>query len=183
MTLAFFGCFRLGELCLPDHIPFDSEVHLCLGDISVEIVKKTLVVFLKRSKTDTTNAGVSVYVGCSGEKPCCAFCCMVTYLDFRRSLSVGQAPSAPLFVVPGGSPLCKGYLISVMRILLSLSGFNPALYSGHSFRAGAATSAGDSEFRDWELKMLGRWASTAYNVYLRNPRLTATFARRLVSRD
>jgi hypothetical protein len=46
---------------------------------------------------------------------------------------------------------------------------------------GAATTAGDSHFRDWEVKMLGRWSSTAYNVYLRNPKVTATFASRLVS--
>ena len=183
ITLAFFGCFRLGELCVPDSADFDRSIHLCLGDVTISHGDKTLVVFLKRSKTDTTDAGVSVYVGCSGEATCCAFCSMVAYLEFRRTLSVGHSSGAPLFVVHGGSPLHKAYLISVLRILLSLSGYNPALYSGHSFRAGAATTAGDSDFRDWELKMLGRWASTAYNIYLRNPKLTATFARRLVSGD
>jgi hypothetical protein len=72
-------------------------------------------------------------------------------------------------------------MVSATRLLLSLSGFNPSLYSGHSFRAGAATTAGNRDFRDWELKMFGRWKSNAYTLYLRDPKVTVAFASRLVA--
>ena len=183
ITLAFFGCFRMGELCVSDGAPFNSSSHLCVGDVTIDTATKTLTIFLKRSKTDTNNAGVSVYVGCSGDKHCCAYCAMIDYMHFRLSLKMSNEKNSPLFVVPGGKPLTKSYIVSVTRLILSLSGYNPALYSGHSFRAGAATTAGDKHFKEWELKMLGRWSSTAYSLYLRNPRLTSTFASRLVSLD
>jgi hypothetical protein len=139
-------------------------------------------IYLKKSKTDVYNAGVTVYIGCSGEKLCCAFCAMVEYMHLRLRHVSSDIENLPLFVTPDGQPLTKSYMVSVTRLLLGLSGFNPALYSGHSFRAGAATTAGDKHFNEWELQMLGRWSSTAYSLYLRNPRLTSSFASRLATK-
>jgi hypothetical protein len=101
-TLAFFGCFRMGELCIPDHAPFDSKSHLCVGDLSIDYTDKTIAVHLKTSKTDKSNAGVTIYVGSSGDVRCCAYTAMLEYMRFRRSLSVNHADDAPLFVAPGG---------------------------------------------------------------------------------
>ena len=183
MTLAFFGCFRLGEICIPDNVKFDHESHLCIGDITIDNVNKTLEVFLKKSKTDSLNTGVTVHVGCSRDDKCCAFCAMVVYFKFRSSLNVSNEDNTPLFLVPGGRHLTKSYMVKATRLLLGLTGHNPALYSGHSFRAGAATTAGDKRFKEWELKMLGRWKSDAYSLYLRNPRITSLFASRMASLD
>jgi hypothetical protein len=108
---------------------------------------------------------------------------MVAYMKFRLSLKTNHDEDAPLFLVPGGRHLTKSYMISVTRLLLGLTGHNPALYSGHSYRAGTATTAGDKQFKEWELKMLGRWSSNAYSLYLRNPRITSSFASRLASLD
>ena len=182
MALAFFGCFRLGELCLADGKPFIHTKHLCVNDITLDERELCLTVHLKQSKTDVENAGVNVFIGCSKDSLCCAYCSMKSYLKFRHC-SPNHADTSPLFVVPGGAALTKNYMISVTRLLLSMSGQDPSLFSGHSFRAGAATTAGDGRFREWELKMLGRWASPAYNLYLRNPKLTASFAQRLVTVD
>jgi hypothetical protein len=182
MTLAFFGCLRLSEFCVPDRTTFSSKLHLCMSDATLDLKTKSLTLFLRRSKTDTDNKGVSVYIGCSKELTCCAHCSMSAYLKLRNSVPPID-DDAPLFLVPGGKVLTKSYMISTTRLLLSVSGYNPALYSGHSFRAGAATTAGDSGFRDWELKMLGRWSSSAYNIYLRNPKVTVSFASRLVSSE
>jgi hypothetical protein len=181
MTLSFFGCLRLGEVCVPDLISFSSAAHLCLGDITIDSVAKSLQVFLKRSKTDVYNRGVTVFIGCSGDPECCAYCAMSSYLKLRVTLPGGDNPDSPLFIIPGGKILLKSYMISATRLLLSLSGFNPSLYSGHSFRAGAATTAGDRNFRDWELKMFGPWKSNAYTLYLRDPKVTVAFASRLMA--
>ena len=66
-----------------------------------------------------------------------------------------------------------------MRLALAYSGIDPTKYSGHSMRAGAATTAADNLFEDSEIKRLGRWKSNAYEIYLRNPKSAATFAKRL----
>jgi hypothetical protein len=60
-----------------------------------------------------------------------------------------------------------------------MAGYNPALYSGHSFRAGSATTGAALGFTAWELKLLGRWNSDAYQIYLRDATLVSTFAQRL----
>jgi hypothetical protein len=35
-TLAFFGCLRLSEFCVPDSTPFSSVLHLCLADVILD---------------------------------------------------------------------------------------------------------------------------------------------------
>jgi hypothetical protein len=98
-----------------------------------------------------------------------------------RGASIDSDPDLPLFVNVVGDVLKTDNFVSVTRLALSAAGFDPSLYSGHSFRAEAATTAGDQNFEEWELKILGCWASSAYSLYLRNPRIVTSFARRLVS--
>jgi hypothetical protein len=63
-----------------------------------------------------------------------------------------------------GCALKKEYFASVVGLTLRLADNDRANFSGHSFRAEAATAARDSGFKNWELKMLGRWHSSVYNI-------------------
>ena len=47
--------------------------------------------------------------------------------------------------------------------------YDPGGYSGHSFRAGAATTAAKAGVEDSVIKALGRWESSAYLIYMRLP--------------
>jgi hypothetical protein len=176
-SLAFFGCLRCGEFCVTDSAPFDPSVHPCIGDVLLLPVKeKMFSLLLKVSKTDAFNAGVKVYVGCSGAA-ICAYCSMKRYLASRGHLEISQ----PLFVDPNGNVLRRRYFVSTVKLLLSFLSLDPSRFSGHSFRAGAATSGAQIGMDNWEIKMLGRWSSEAYNVYIRNPKIAAKFAKRLAS--
>jgi hypothetical protein len=179
MTLAFFGCFRASEIVISDNRPYDASTHLSFDDLTILPKEKSMCIYLKKSKTDVLSQGVSVYVGCSGNDVC-AYCMMCKYLVYRSTIP-NNAPSSALFLDILGNPLKKEYFLSTTRLALSMAGFNPSKFSGHSYRSGAATTAGDRGFTEWELKMMGRWKSTAYNVYLRNPKIVSTFAKRLVS--
>ena len=64
-----------------------------------------------------------------------------------------------------------------------MTGREPSLYSGHSLRAGAATIGAELRFENWEIKLLGRWTSDAYMLYIRNPKLLSTFANRLAEQS
>jgi hypothetical protein len=90
---------------------------------------------------------------------------MVEYLKTRVSASL----SAPLLVDRDGNVLRRTYFVSTTKLLVSLLGLSSSKFSGHSFRAGSATTGAEVGFDNWEIKMLGRWNSEAYNLYLRNP--------------
>jgi site-specific recombinase XerD len=175
MAVAFFGCLRASEICVCDAVSFCSSDHLCVEDVHVDRKKKILTIFLKKSKTDTYNSGTTIRIGFL-ETNVCAYCYALKYID---SKSKGLSGKLPFFVNSLGDAVKKNYFVSVTRLALGMGGFDPSKFSGHSFRAGAATTAGNNNFEEYELKMLGRWASSAYNVYLRNPLLVTTFASRL----
>jgi len=176
MALAFFGCLRAAEFCIPDGSCFDSDINLCVGDITFNYVAGYMVLYLKRSKTDMYNQGTKIYIGCSGTKAC-AYCLMHQYLSMKPKLS----NTDPLFTDKYGVPLKKSYFVNTIKLLLSLCGIDPQKYSGHSFRAGASTTGGNRGFKKWEIKMLGRWKSEAYACYLRNPKIAVNFAKKLAN--
>ena len=155
MTTAFFGCLRAGELCLPEATMFNPDLHLCFNDVTMCFSQKLFKLRLKVSKTDKYSNGTIVHIGCSG-KPICAYCAMSIYIASRHNAH----PASPLFIDKHGHILTKSLFVSSTKLLLALLGHDPTYYSGHSFRAGAATTGADKGFDDWQLKMLGRcWAS------------------------
>lgn len=175
---AFFGCMRGSELCLKDDETFDPKFNVTVTDVEFMSKPDMFGLTLKRSKTDYNNEGMKVFIGCSGTDVC-AFCSLKKYLESRGPVH----KDAPLFVNTWGSPIKRGQFTDIIRLLVSCCGLNPDDYSGHSMRAGAATTAADNTFEEHEIKMLGRWASNAYQIYLRNPKIVSTYAKRLVVQE
>ena len=89
----------------------------------------------------------------------------------------------PHFPVHQGKALHCDYL-SIMAIWSTMKGphcikwpvmaeaalLNHKEYAWHSFRIGAATTAGTCGLNDSSIQMLGRWSSSAYQVYIKTPR-------------
>ena len=59
--------------------------------------------------------------------------------------------------------------MAALRSALPRAGIDEKLYSGHSFRIGAATTAARGGIQDSLIKVLGRWQSAAYQIYIRTP--------------
>ena len=59
-------------------------------------------------------------------------------------------------------------------------GYNPELFGGHSFRTGSASTAALHHFSEHEIKLLGRWESNTYAIYLRKPEVVAALAKKLI---
>jgi len=57
-----------------------------------------------------------------------------------------------------------------VREALHIAGVDGTSYSGHSFHSGVATAAAKAGVEDSTIKMLGRWKSDAYQVYIKIPR-------------
>ena len=87
------------------------------------------------------------------------------------SIPDGQRPACrPLFKFQDGRFLTRQRLVTAVRDALRSAGVQPGLYSGHSFRIGATTTAAARGVEDSVVMTLGRWRSLAYLEYIKIPR-------------
>ena len=97
------------------------------------------------------------------QKDLCPVAAILSYM-----LQRGPGPG-PLFKFADGKPLTRPRFVSRIREALSQAGVNCAPYSGHSFIIGAATTAARQGIAETTIKMLGRWKSSAYQLYIKTP--------------
>ncbi|XP_044132601.1 uncharacterized protein LOC122932036 [Bufo gargarizans] len=157
MYLAFYGFLRPGEVTQArqgavalhkgDLVRMGSNFHLQLPHNKTRQVGPGHVVKFFQ----TTNAW-----------------CPVTVLDnLLLALSL-HSPTDPLLPFPVG-PLTSSQFIKHIRILLTSVGLNPAQFSGHSFRIGAASAASKHGVPAHIIKHLGRWRSGCFVRYIPEP--------------
>lgn len=162
--LCFFGLLRSGKITIPSLHSYDPTVHLNYSDISVDNPANPAIVKirLKCSKTDPFRNGVDVYVGKTGQA-LCPISALLNYLAIRGK------DQCLLFRFSDGSPLTKSKFVDKFPTLLCQAGVDGSLYSGHSFRIGAASTAAANGVEDSLIQTLGRWKSSAYLTYVRIP--------------
>lgn len=173
--MCFYGFLRSGEVTVISSKEYDPEAHLSEGDVSLDdVVKPSIVrVHIKASKTDPFRQGVFIYLGATGND-LCPVAAVSAYLAIR-----GRAPG-PFFRFASGAALTRESLVRHLRSALGRFDVDVSQYSGHSFRIGAATAAATAGLEDSLIKTLGRWESSAYQLYVRLPReRLASVSRRL----
>ncbi len=151
MTTCFFGFLRSGEITLPSEASFDPATHLCFSDVSIDCIHNPQVVKLrlKASKTDPFRIGVDVVLGRTANH-LCPVSALLAYLVNNPGF---------LFQFANGTLLTKPRFIANIRQLLGAEGIDPSRYAEHSFRIGAATTAGGRGVNDSVIQTLGRWQS------------------------
>ena len=154
--LAFYAFLRSGEFTTPSKI-FDPNRDLSFSDLAFHPSHFTLR--LKHSKC----GGACSVVVARTDSTYCPHRSMVKYLHIRPNFG----PLSPLFLIQGNFPLSKIWFNHHFRQVLINSGLSPQLYSGHSFRIAAATSAANQGISTASLQQLGRWSSSAYTSYIR----------------
>ena len=182
--VAFYGFLRCGEFTtLSSH--FDPSYGLSRDDISfnsrTEAKVTQLRIHLKAYKTDPFRQGTTIKLFKIHGKTC-PVTASIAFLQLRDAISCLQSCSAPLFALSHGEPLTRKTFINMLNQLCIASGLNPSLYSGHSLRIGAATSAAKRAVADHLIQMLGRWRSDCYKVYIRTSNETLHNAHIAMSR-
>jgi len=102
---------------------------------------------------------VDVFVGRT-DGPLCPVSAVLSYMAARGP---GRGP---LLVFKDGKALTRARFVSRVRQALEEAGINQTVYSGHSIWNGAAMQG----ISDATIKMLGRWKSSAYQLYIKTPR-------------
>ena len=161
----YFGFLRSGEICTPSDASYDPATHLSITDIAVNSHTNTssIAVRIKASKTDPFRQGVTIYLGATDSK-LCPVKAILAYIAVRGH------HQGPLFLFSDKKVLTRERFVDSVRSALCKAGLNPDLYSGHSFRIGAATVAHEKGLDDSTIMTLGRWKSNAYQRYVRIPR-------------
>ena len=136
---------------------------LIVGGLPLYFFLRSGEVVLKVSKTDPFRKGVALVIG-KGSRDLCPVAAVLDYM-VRRGSGAG-----PLFQFSDGRFLTRARFVTAVRSALSQAGLAAHMYSGHSFRIGAATTAALCGMQDSLIKTLGRWQSSAYTVFVRTPR-------------
>ena len=161
-STTFFGFCRSGEITVESETNYDPQIHLSFADLAVDNATSPTVISiqLKRSKTDPFMKGVKLVLGRT-QDGLCPVTALLSYLAIR-----GNA-SGPLFMWDDLKPLSKTKFIEHVRQALQSANIPAHLYSGHSFRIGAATTAASAGIADSVIQTLGRWQSSAYLLYVK----------------
>lgn len=175
-SLCYFGFLRSEEITVPSESAYDKAVHLNRADLAVDRVANPSIikVTIKASKTDQFRKGVDIYVGRTNNE-LCPVAAILAYVASRGD------DSGFLFRFEDGRLLTKDRFISNVRLALSEAGIDSSSYSGHSFRIGAATTAGRKGVSSEKIKTLGRWESAAYLLYVRLSREELSSISALIS--
>lgn len=153
-----YGLLRVGEFTVASarasHANVLREEHFSWDG------RRQARLHLEASKTDPFRLGVDIVLAANGSATCplAAMEAMQTDRD--------DDATAPLFAMPDGRPLTRSAIIGRFRAALVRAGFDASRYNGHSFRKGGAQSLALAGVPDHVIKIVGRWASDCYRLYV-----------------
>jgi len=162
-SLAYFGFLCASEFTVPSLASFSTSLHSGVQDIAVDSLSAPacIRVKIKGSKTDPFRMAAFIHIGL-GRPPLRAVHSVMTYLASR-----GDVPG-PLFLFQNGQPLSRTLLTDWLCQILASANI-PGTFSSHSFCIEAATGAARNGVPDHLIQALGRWSSSAYQLYIRTP--------------
>ena len=160
VLLAFWGLFRSASFCGVSSVLKRQDIIFKTPRAG----KRYLVAYLRKSKTVQFHP-VRVYIYANVSALLCPFKAVAKFYAATKTLA---SPRSSVFALPG-NPLTLARFNSLLKAAIRKAGLNPNLYSSHSLRAGAATTAANSGVPPYMIKKLGRWASDAYTIYIKDP--------------
>ena len=164
ILLAFWGFFRSASYCQGR-----AKSVLRHSDIKFRKLasgKCYMVASLRKSKTVQFNR-TPVFIYGTNTAAICPVKAVRSFLNISKRLGMVK-PSSQVFELQG-KPLRYSYFNSLLKDCAQIAGLDPKLYSSHSLRSGAATSAASSGIPPYLIQKLGRWSSNAYCSYIKQP--------------
>ena len=160
-TLPFFAFLRCSEFTFQGVSTFRPDFDLttdCIEFYPAIASPQRLILKIKSSKTDSFRRGHSLVIA-----SCPSALCAVTAM--QQYFLLARPKPGPLFYFQSGRFLTRSAVTNLLRDSARGAGFPYQSLKGHSFRIGAATAG----LPDWLIKVLGRWSSDCYQIYIRTP--------------
>ena len=152
--VAHDGLLRAGEL-----------LHLRLSDVTWHRAHVTLPV--RESKANKVS-GLPEYVRIyASDWRLCGFTALRAYW-LRMRMDSGHRRDYLFSSSSPSAPMPKEIWVRYIASHIEALGFNPASYSGHSFRSGGATDLWQGNCRPRVIQLYGRWLSDAFWLYVRD---------------
>jgi hypothetical protein len=165
-VVAFWGLLRLGEVLPGKADSFDKTSVLLWKDI--EFSKEKVTLHLRQPKVRTEQSKTVVLYKLSASR----FCPVKQLKQLRKTqMKKGiWGKNMPVFLRSSGGSLTKTTFLKNTNCALKKEDPNAGNLQGKSFRSGIPTLLKKSEPENMEknLKILGRWKSSAYRCYIRN---------------
>jgi len=158
--LAYFGFLRLGEIVADNR---GATGGLRASDVSVQRTGGGDAVIIDLRHTKTSQYGRSQVIKLR-EIPGSAMCPFQAVHSYNALRPKGASAFLCHF---DGSQVTRHQFQAILRKAAIAAGLDPRLYTSHSFRIGAATSAAEAGFSPQQIKEGGRWRSDAYKSYIR----------------
>ena len=158
-TLAFYRFLRASEYTSPTPTHFIRQLHLLRENVTVH--KDSMEILIKGSKTDQFKKSTTLHLPRLGTDTC-PVRAMEKFLRRSRHRS-----TRPLFTFHNGRFLTRLDVSTMTKSLLARSEKDTSLYSSHSYRIGAATTAAAAGLPDSQIQTLGRWHRSAFKSYIR----------------
>ena len=164
--VAFWGCFRLGEILCKKKLVFDKYTNLLWNNVQWD--KSFVTLTIKSSKTSGA-IPVEVKLGKLKHKLFCPYRALKDWQKMCKTKNLFSSQT-PVFRKNNGKNVTPQFLMN----FIGKSEPN-GLFSGKSFRSGIPSllALHPELFNTNDLKGLGRWKSNAYQNYIReeNPDL------------
>ena len=164
-TLAFFAFLRCSEFTYPGVHSFNSSFNLTTDCITFSpslACPQRLLISLKSFRTDSFRQGQSLV-----DTRCSSLLCPVTAM--QRYFLLTHPPLGPVFYFRSGRLLTRSSVMHLLRDSARSAGLPYHSLKGHSFHIGPASAAAAAGLPDWLIKVLGRWSSDCYQIYIRTP--------------
>ena len=159
--LSFYGMLRKSS-AVPKSASYSENKVLVRRNIQVDLPNNMVYVYLGHSKTNNfCTRDVIIPIPGNNDQA----------LDPVRHLSalftsIRTEPNAPAFTFAPGQFIKYDTFTSSLKKLLRKAGFDPNLYSGHSFRRGGATFLHGCGGTALMIQACGDWSSQCFTRYL-----------------
>ena len=164
--LAFYCTLRKDNLSVGKASAFNPRANLTCADLAIDSNSLRGAVTIKHAKCNRffeKNHTIPL-VGFGG-----TLCVVSALATMIHQVPCSREPSKPLFQITGSkgfTPMTHSFFVRGFKRLAKMAGYNPELYSGHSFRRGSATAAFRSGIDKELIKWQGDWASDAWERYV-----------------
>ena len=159
--LSFYGLLRKSS-AVPKSASYDTNKVLVRRNVSVDLENNMVYLYLGHGKTNNFCTRDVLIPVPGNDDPAMD---PVRHVHALFS-SVSAGPSAPAFTYAKGKFVNYTSFTSRLKGLLKKAGYDPKLYSGHSFRRGGATFLHTCGGTALMIQASGDWSSQCFTRYL-----------------